>query len=245
MLLHLTLLYLYLTHDTVWHPITNKIILPLKIYKNDCCNFEFLSSLSHELTHSFRLPNHSLLADAYAGLMLYEMVPNEWNDFTKNETDEIVSFTLVDEALTDASNLATKEATIRKILSNKKLRQKLENCFNKEEVKQLFYTTSKGLVEKDYKIPRIKFDAFSGWVYTYGTTMAYFAIQNFTDTPSAMQFIYKLGQIRDSKELADFNSNSVNDSQSSLISIHTVRKSVLLKKFNDFKSSLIRLKTGL
>jgi len=83
-------------------------------------------------------------------------------------------------------------------------------------VGRLFNEISKSLLEKDYKIPRIKSEVFSGWVYTYGDTMAYFAIQNFTDTTLAMQFIYRLGQIRDSKKLEDFKSNLADGPESPL-----------------------------
>ncbi len=245
MLLMLMVLYAYLSHDTVWNPIQNKIILPLKIYKDDRCNFEFLWDISHELAHFLKLPNNSLLANAYTGLAIYAITPNEWNNFIKKETKGVRSFMLADEALKDGSDLATKETTIRKILSNKKLKQKLEDCHNEQEVRYLFRETAKNLVEKDYKIPRIKFDAFTEWVYIYGITMAYFAIQNFTDTTLAMQFIYRLGQIRDSKKLEDFRSNLADDPQSPLISIRTAKKSGLLKKFDEVKIFLTHLKTGL
>ncbi|MBN2120705.1 MAG: hypothetical protein JW734_06590 [Candidatus Omnitrophica bacterium] len=197
-----------------------KIMISFDEYKQDKNNIGFLITISHELAHFLKLPNDILLANAYAFLMTYSLDRQYIDEFisfanTIGEYDalgvfeeenkyEIFSprlFIFSDEVLKVIQDPVIQEATIRKILSTKVLLDKFKACSNRSEIRKLVKEVSVNVNERDYKIPHYRSETFNKWVYNYGEVIGYIAIQNYSNKKSAFQYIYRLGQLRNSREL--------------------------------------------
>lgn len=196
-------------------------IIELRSRAANLIGIRFIYIIAHELAHLCRLPNNSLLANAYAiGILgrarfgkLIEQIENIGEtekienignlNLGAEEIDSNVKFLiLADVSIQLISDSVRREVAIRKILSKGSYLEEFEKCDTKQQIKELLTVVSNGLIDKDYRIPHIYLELFHYWAYHYGFVMGYIAIKIYSD--AGLQYIYRLGQARDSRELEGF-----------------------------------------
>jgi hypothetical protein len=205
----------------VYHIIFRMIFLYNKEIANRADYYKFI--IAHELAHALGLPNNGLLANAYAINTGHAFLPKlieyienikeseqlkdkiaEYKFGIKHIESRIRFLILADEALKVMPVLVAMEPVIRKISSTPDLVFRLENCSTRKEIRDLLLNVSINLRDEDYAIPNIIADGLHKWVYGYGLAIGYIAAKRYGSSDKALQYIYRLGQARDSRELKGF-----------------------------------------
>ena len=182
------------------------VVLPLTGYQQDNYDKRFTQSLAHELAHDLKLPNNILLANAYCELMTKKMSREGFKlgEFrNKGDGDYDYQWSqFAKQAMLVISDPIAREASVRKLFSHLLLRRKLNACTNFDEAGKLMREISKDLTQKDYVMPSNRRE--QGWMYDYATLIGKIAELSCADVDSGLRYVYRLGQAKDSRELADF-----------------------------------------
>ncbi|MDP3786782.1 MAG: ATP-binding protein [Candidatus Omnitrophota bacterium] len=148
----------------------------------------FIKAAAHETAHLLKLPNDTLLANAYAELALMVLTGYGIPDDDKERVRQFASFT---------HDPAEQEAVIRKLYSGGSITD--ESPLPSEEV--LIKTKSR-LSPKDYCLPHLMGDAENEWVYGYAELVARLAYKRYDgDIKPALKYIYALGKAARSDEV--------------------------------------------
>lgn len=198
--------------DAMTIPETNKIYL----FKGHLEESEFAEIVGHELAHVLKLPGHILLANAYSEIMSVALQPFKLREMGGKAQEIIKDRSLLDKigcasnkkkialgihlgdvAFRKIADPIKREAVVRKL--SRKLRYS-----DIEKIDELIDETLDTIIEKDYLMPSEKSDEKLYNEHYYAPAMGYIAMKMYEDPRKALQYIYKLGQARDSRELEGF-----------------------------------------
>ncbi|HRZ86694.1 MAG TPA: AAA domain-containing protein [bacterium] len=149
-------------------------------------------AIGHEIAHQLNLPNHALLAEAYASIASYAVDPE--NTKHGEKAYYCLYGVMADAVMAVEQDPAVRAAMARKFFRSPRIHNGFNDCNTPEEKAAYMRKVRDRLTAEDLRSPVYITDAFTPWVYEYAEVIGYMHARTAPTLVDAMRQVAELGR---------------------------------------------------